>query len=262
MLGDHPERERVLHVLSHALAPSTADSYGAHFARFVRWCESRPDQPSPLPASTGTVLRWLADDVTRGDRVKKDSLQPYLSAINSLHRDLGYEEPALGHLIQRFRSGLGHLQTDRGRAAQRVYLPPPVVERVLEWALALDLSAATKRGRSAFRAAVATVFTFCFFARGATGSQLRCTDVRRSVAGVTVTLEYEKGKRTAGAARSITIPPGAIPGLEALLAKWEAFRGPRGERDCYYALPGERRAFPASAVDGWLREILAHLDRA
>ena len=48
--------------------------------------------------------------------------------------------------------------------------------------------------------------------------------------------------------------------MEALLAKWESFRGNVGSRASYYALPGERRrTFAASALDGWLREILAHL---
>lgn len=260
MLGNFPERERVLHVLTHALAPSTAQSYGDHIARFVKWCERQPDQPSPLPATTGTVLRWLASDVTRDNRVKAGSLQPYLSALNTLHKDLDYDEPALGHLIQRYRKGLAHLQADDGRDAVRVYLPPDVVERIFDWCLALDLKTATAKAKSAFRAGVATVFTFVFFARGATGSQLRVKDVRRSVAGLTITLDHEKGKRAHGRARTITIPHGSIYGLARLLAKWEAFRGQRAPSDCYYALPDERRTFPSSAIDGWVREILAHLD--
>ena len=74
------------------------------------------------------------------------------------------------------------------------YLPPPVVERVLQWALGLDLKRCGQADRSAFRAAVATVFTFCFFARGATGGPLQVAHVRSSdTNGVLVTLEHEKG---------------------------------------------------------------------
>ena len=55
-----------------------------------------------------------------------------------------------------------------------------------------------------------------------------------------------------------------MPGLDALLQKWEDFRGDCDRRASYYALPGaeatRRKAFRASTIDGWLREILAHLD--
>ena len=132
VLGDHPEREAILSTLSHSLCETTAASYGNHWSRFVRWCEQQRDRPNPLPASTSTVLRWLASDVCARDTVLASSLQPYLSSLNRVHRDLDFDEPALGHLVQQYRRGLAHRQADQGREAQRVYLPPPVVERVLE----------------------------------------------------------------------------------------------------------------------------------
>ena len=264
VIDDTPERGEIIATLSSSLETSTAEVYSRHWSNFVAWCESQVNPPCALPATTGTVLRWLVS-VTKGGKVRAGSLQPYLSALNRVHRDLNLEEPALGHLIQQYRRGRAHQQTDAGRAARRVYLPPPVVEGVLLWALALEIPAddrskTSKRLRSAFRAAVATVFTFCFFARGGTGALLCVKDVRRSAAGVTVTLAKEKGKKTAWDARTITLPPGAIPGLEELLAKWEDFRGPRTAGDCYYALPSERARPRATAIDTWLREILAHLD--
>ena len=247
--------------LSHSLTGTTADNYGKHWARFVRWCEQQPDKPAPLPAKTPTVLRWLAGDVTARDTVRAGSLQPYLSALNRVHTDLDYDPPALGHGVRQYRRGLAHQQGADGRAARRVYLPPPIMEQVLLWSLSLNLKVATPRERAAFRAAVAATFTFCFFARGATGAALRAEHVRRSVTGITVTLESEKGKAQSWDSRTFTLPPGAVPGLADLLSKWEAFRGRCKPRDSYYALPGERRrTFPASQVDTWLREILAHLD--
>jgi hypothetical protein len=254
-------RTAVMETMSRALAGSTAANYGGHWARFVLWCETRPDQPSPLPATTGTVLRWLSGDVTVGGKVRASSLQPYLSALNGMHRDLAYPEPALGHLIQRYRAGLGHQQGDDGRNARRTYLPASVVECALLWALGLALDSASSALLRTFRAAVATVFTFCFFARGDTGSALLGTHVRRSVAGVTVTFEREKGKSKNWDSRTIIIPPGAVPGLEELLSKWESFRGDVSASASYYLLPGERArgAFPAAQVDVWLRLVLDHL---
>ena len=130
-LSPSPQRDEIIRVMSKALAPTTAGSYGGHLSRFVAFCAAQPDRPSPLPAATDTVLRWLAGDVCAQGRVKADSLQPYLSAINRIHSDMGFDAPAVGHLVESYKSGLAHVQTAQGRPSERVYLPPPVVEQVL-----------------------------------------------------------------------------------------------------------------------------------
>ena len=255
------EADEIVELLASSLAPTTMAGYGRHIERFARWCSDQPDQPSPLPASTVTVVRWVVADVVKDDRVRAKSLQPYLSAINRVHRDLEMAEPALGHVVQQVRRAVALRQAGQGRASQRVYLPPPVVERVLLWALARDPARlrAEPRQRQLFRAAVAVVLSFCIFCRGHTGSALRVGDVRRSAAGVTVTLDNEKGKRVDGVARTITFPPGAVPGLEELLSMWEALRG-ASSASCYFAFPHEQRStWEPSAVDGWLGSILGHL---
>ena len=64
---------------------------------------------------------------------------------------------------------------------------------------------------------------------------------------------------------ALTFPPGAVPGLEELLAKWErvwALRDTFAERaDCpsYFSLPHERAALRADQIDAWLGSILGHL---
>ena len=269
-LSASPQREGIVSKLLNSLAASTAESYGSHVARFVRFCDAQPDRPSPLPASTDTVLRWLEGDVCARGTVLADSLQPYLSAINRIHRDCGFDEPALGHLVQQYKGGLAHAQTARGRSSERVYLPPPVVDGVLSWALEVDLDAAGPAVHELFRAAVATVFTFCFFARGATGAALLAKHVRRGPAGeLLITLDHEKGKAKRARARLLTIPAGAVPGLDELLVKWEELRGgsaggASGEHS-YYALPSERlRArgqparFRSPQIDSWLQLVLRH----
>ena len=268
-LGDVPQAAAIVETIAASLAPTTAEQYGHNFARFVQFCNRQLDRPSPLPATTGTVLRWLAGDVCARGSVKAGSLQPYLSAINTVHTDLGFDAPALGHLISRFKRGLAHRQTAAGREAERVYLPAPVVEEVHEWALALDLSRATPAQVSAFRAAVATTLNFCFFARGATGSALLDGHVRRSDEALHITLEHEKGKAKNARSRVITMPSGSVLGLEALLAKWELYRGQVDPRHSYFALPSELAAtkgrrhvtFPSTRIDQWVHEILGHLGR-
>ena len=265
-LSASPQRDEIVRVISHALADSTAESYGRHLSRFASFCASQPDQPAPLPASTDTVLRWLAGDVCVGGKVQKDSLQPYLSAINRLHRDAGFDEPAVGHLIQSYKSGLGRVAAAQGRPSQRVYLPPPVVEQMLSWALELELQqiVTDKALQLEFRAAVAVVFTYCFFARGATGTALLVQHVRRGPLGeLLVTLDHEKGKGTHAKARMLTISAGSIPGLDELLKMWELVRGSPRDGDSYYALPFERRLagakyarFAATQIDKWLQLCL------
>jgi hypothetical protein len=262
-IGPSPQREAIVGTLARALAPTTSGNYCSHLARFVAFCEAQPDRPSPLPATTDTVLRWLAGDVCARGAVQAGSLQPYLSAINRVHRDLGLDEPALGHLVQSYRSGLAHQQTDAGRPAERVYLPAAVLDRVMTWAIDADVRAGAVPLET-FRAVVATVFTFCFFARGATGAQLLEEHVRCGPQGeLLITLAHEKGKARRARARLITIPAGSVPGLDGLLAKWRALRGVVRPGDSFYALPSEVRRggahvrFASAQIDGWLQLVLA-----
>ena len=167
-------------------------------------------------------------------------------------------------VVSSYRAGLAHEHTARGRSSERVYLPPPVGERILSWALALDLSEAGPHERRAFRAAVAVILTFCFFARGATGAALQAQDVRRGPEGeLLVTLAHEKGKTQRARARLLTIPAGSVPGLDELLAKWEQHRGVARKGDSYYALPEERHSardrparFRSTQIDAWLQLLL------
>ena len=78
-----------------------------------------------------------------------------------------------------------------------------------------------------------------------------------------MTLDHEKGKRVEGTARVITFPPGAVPGLDELLSRWEDVRGPverATEATSYFAFAHERRAvFPSTQIDAWLKLVLDHL---
>lgn len=116
-----------------SLAASSWASYDSKFATFVTFCHAvgRP----ALPASTHTVLRYIVH-LFREDRVHGRSLQPYLSAINRVHRDLGLRPPALGHAVSAAQRGFialhesaaapqaGAVTTARG--ARRLPLPAGV----------------------------------------------------------------------------------------------------------------------------------------
>jgi len=91
-----------------ALAQNTWASYDFKFQQFHAFCESIGLRA--LPASTTTVLRWILH-LFREDRVHGTSIQPYLSAINRVHRDLGLAAPADGHLVATARRGFVRLHT-------------------------------------------------------------------------------------------------------------------------------------------------------
>ena len=259
--GDAPEAGRIAEVFSAALTEGTVENYSRHFVRFATWCESQPDRPCPLPATTDTVLRWLGGDVCSGGKVQARSLRPYLAAINTLHNDLDLDPPAVGRRIKRFKSGLGHLLA-ADRHAARTYVPAHVIERAHQCGMALtDAELARPAGRALLQAIVATVFTFVFFARGGSGAALRAGDVRRSDAGLHVTLGKEKTRHAASVSRVLTLDTSRIPGLDDLLLRWEAVRGDVPNDASYYALPGQR-GFPATQVDAWLKLVLDHLGAA
>ena len=174
-----------------------------------------------------------------------------------MHRDLELEPPAVGHWITAFRHGLAHDGAD-DRAADRTYLPPPIVAAVLDYALS---GRAAARSPEVLRACVCTAFTFLFFARGDTGAGLLSEHVRRGPQGEwIISLAREKGKRRRARMRALTVPADAVPRITALLELWLGVRGDVRPGDSFYALPSDRRRgargahvrFAATCVDGWL----------
>jgi hypothetical protein len=196
--------------------------------------------------------------------VAAGSLQPYLSAINAVHRDLMLPPPALGEAVNRFRRGLANRQAGEDRAAERVYLPARVVGAALRWALTVPIHGLPGGQQAArvalvFRAAVALVLNYIWFARSDTGASLRCQDID-TCDGIALVNVREKGKSQRAHSRVIRVPRGAVPAVERLLHRWESFRGRRGPADSYYALPGEEGRCPRPQVlDAWMQLVLDHL---
>ena len=142
------------------------------------------------------------------------------------------------------------------------------MEGILEWALKFEPRRALRPALLEWRAAVATVFTYCFFARGATGTALLDEHVRRGPAGeLLITLDHEKGRGRSARSRLLTVPAGSIAGLDELLSRWLEFRGKVRGDDSFYALPfecaackGARRVgFPSTANDTWLQMVLLRM---
>ncbi len=64
---------------------------------------------SAFPASSQTVLSYLVF-LLESDTISAKSLQPYLSAINSVHNVFEYPPPSCGHLAKFSCKGFAELQ--------------------------------------------------------------------------------------------------------------------------------------------------------
>ena len=77
------------HLLQQARRPSTKKSYNSKVDEFLDFCglvqdEAGTPRLSSMPASQTTILAFIGHLASLG-RIRSSSLQPYLSAINSLH---------------------------------------------------------------------------------------------------------------------------------------------------------------------------------
>ena len=68
------------------------------------------------------ILAYVGHLAEKGT-IAADSLQPYLSAINTYHLDNGLERPALGHVVTAARRGMRRAQAQLRTRDSRVPLP-------------------------------------------------------------------------------------------------------------------------------------------
>ena len=80
------------------------------FLVFTAQVQDDPGVPrmSTLPFSSQTVVTYLGY-LLESDTIIAKSLQPYLSAINSVHNDFEYPPPACEHLVKLVRKGIAEL---------------------------------------------------------------------------------------------------------------------------------------------------------
>ena len=229
------EANDIIETLSRSLADTSRTTYSSTQNQFIRFCMQH--SLTAIPATTITVLRFLNSVHHRGT-VQAGSLQPYLSGINKLHVEAGYDPPALGGHIVDFRKGMGRRQTESGDFQEsadrlRVYLPAEVALQVRNRAdeiLVKVASLKTLRSQKArallteLRALVYTFFTYVLFARSDTGTKLLVEDVNMLPAGMHVTLRSLKGKKHTKHIKPLLFPHGAVQGLIPLVTSWLAIQ--------------------------------------
>eukprot|EP00873_Tetraselmis_striata_P013640 jgi/Tetstr1/433904/TSEL_023084.t1 len=184
--------QRTLDLLSSSLSAQTLKSYAGRLSQFAEFCHDS-ENISPLEATTATVVRYVAWIGERGHIAAK-SLQPYLSAINTffeLHNLVPIAKDSL-HLTSA-RRGLMLRQRRLDAAPLRVPLPADVAYRFVSKA-ELIVSAPYPEYHLDFRALLASVVNFLFFARGLTGVSCRAQDVHVDTYNITLQIYHEKGR--------------------------------------------------------------------
>ncbi|KAK3276374.1 hypothetical protein CYMTET_15545 [Cymbomonas tetramitiformis] len=166
------------------------------------------DQREWLPATTPTAPLYLASLLDSGG-IKSSSLQPYLSAINNYHEDLGYEAPAKGRSVTRAVKAMAVLQADRevdsgDILTERTYLPAQHVWAAQQAAAAL--TPRTSEELRQLRAYVYTVFAYIMFGRPDIGVAMQRGHINSTEDMLSVVPLKEKGRRHHQVKRRLQIP--------------------------------------------------------
>eukprot|EP00873_Tetraselmis_striata_P011863 jgi/Tetstr1/432127/TSEL_021584.t1 len=188
-------------MLSSSLTTQTLKSYAGRLSQFAEFCHDS-ENISPLEATTATVVRYVAWIGERG-HIGAKSLQPSMSAINTFFELHNLDPIAKDSLhLTSARRGLMLRQRRLEAAPLRVPLPADVAYRFVTKA-ELIVSAPTPEYQHDFRALVASVANFMFFARGLNGVSCRVRDVH--VDDYDITLHVLR-KGAASAANAIGVP--------------------------------------------------------
>ena len=263
VLGEGPDADTAIRLLARG-APTTLASYDSKWARFQEYCDAHGR--SCLPAEPSTCALYVAHIANKGT-VRASSLQPYLSAINWVHKDimLTADGPATGPLLTRLRQGLAIEQAQEPAVAAnvRVALPADVAWRALQKGLSMHTVKTLEHAR-VLRACTAVALGFLTMGRADTTVHLRPGDIFWDKNMLYITLQHEKGRsrRADFAARTVTFPvnPTNLPLLH-LLHAWHKFRDSWGHGNVYFGLKGERApTSPSAALSAWLILVCQLLD--
>eukprot|EP00873_Tetraselmis_striata_P011760 jgi/Tetstr1/432024/TSEL_021498.t1 len=210
--------QRTLDLLSSSLSAQTLKSYAGRLSQFAEFCHDS-ENISPLEATTATLVRYVAWIGERGHIAAK-SLQPYLSAINMFFELHNLDPIAKDSLhLTSARRGLMLRQRRLDAAPLRVPLPADVAYRFVTKA-ELIVSAPYPEYQSDFRALLASVVNFMFFARGLTGVSCRVRDVHVDDYNITLRVYREKGRagrRGPDDLRVLLLPVSEHPRVACLL---------------------------------------------
>ncbi|KAK3280628.1 hypothetical protein CYMTET_11540 [Cymbomonas tetramitiformis] len=267
-LGDSSLTELAVQMQGAALGGKTVGNYRPKARAFMAFCEAEGRQW--LPATGATVRLYIAHMLDKGT-VQASNMQPYLSAINNYHEDMGFPGPARGRAISRAVKGMARLQVQAAEAAGeeqtvRTWLPARHVSAV--HAHGLGLEPVGRAATELLRACTYVVFAFVTFGRPETGVSMRREHISITGEDISVVLHKEKGRGHVRLRRRLTIPAAGVAGLVQLLQHWQQVRDACwGHRPVtgsevqgsYWRLPWEQGKLQSAQANGWVQLALGRL---
>ena len=212
------------------------------------------------------ILAYVGHLAEKGT-IAADSLQPYLSAINTYHLDNGLERPALGHVVTAARRGMRRAQAQLRTRDSRVPLPAEhalraitdALARLPEWRVRLTKRALAEQLRRRF----ATALAFVFMGRQDSAVHLAACDFGIDAEFIWLRLT-EKMRRGQALRRIVRLPLGAAPAggvpsaLPQLAELGRAYLQARaalgGEQPMLFQLPGEPKPVTRH-MEGWVTVV-------
>ncbi|KAK3246580.1 hypothetical protein CYMTET_43889 [Cymbomonas tetramitiformis] len=267
-LGDSSLTELAVQMQGPALGGKTVGNYRPKARAFMAFCEAEGRQW--LPATGATVRLYIAHMLDKGT-VRASNMQPYLSAINNYHEDMGFPGPARGRAISRAVKGMARLQVQAAEAAGeeqtvRTWLPARHVSAV--HAHGLGLEPVGRAATELLRACTYVVFAFVTFGRPETGVSMRREHISITGEDISVVLHKEKGRGHVRLRRRLTIPAAGVAGRVQLLQHWQQVRDACwGHRPVtgsevqgsYWRLPWEQGKLQSAQANGWVQLALGKL---
>lgn len=247
--------------------PETQRGYMSKSRAFFRYCQLH--NRAPLPASTTTVIGYILFEMERAT-LAPPSLEKYLSAVASLHRLAGHDDPTKDKLVRLAVFGFRANALERAGgelALQRMPLPASYILRVCEHGLAttdayLQLQCA------------GLVLCYLLFNRPGAAACLRRCDLAFTPHGLEAqVVDFKLALRTGRERIAITVPvdwqDGKVDRVANLLrlvtARHDAAgRHPRAMLFANPTAPATHRRYwlAARITNTWLKHLLVVLPLA
>ena len=227
------------------LAGRRANTWLGYASKVKRWHDFCDSAGIPaFPARPEHILCYLGHLQEEG-RIKASSLQPYLSALNSWHVDMGLPKPAVGHAITMLRRGYGEVQAEDDDEAVRARRPiPAFVMRAI-----LDLGSSTG-SVLVRRAANASVLCYAFMLRADSCVRLKHRHVTVTTRGITLQLQV----KTRGRDVSTTVHRPGCDEVYHLIRLWIRTCSADGAASLW-ALPSRPRdLFASPCIGKWFQD--------
>lgn len=245
-------REAAAQLLRKGRRDNTWVTYNNAQRRFVAFCAANHLQA--VPAALSTILLYLAF-LFRENLVHFSSIPVYLTAINALHKDLGFDPPAVGSFVQLAKKGFEELDADRNPELRdrSTALPASVMADIL--ALGLEPGQTTET----LRACAFLVTNYCFFARADTGVRARPADFARTARGI----EFREEAKNLPRWRPVTMVLPQTRDNQLVFLLFDRFLdrqqwvGRWGNQ--FWSLSSDRTALTVSHVTRWLDQCLDRL---